>query len=125
MSVGTKIEPTIYATAFGLHFFDSITSVLCSFYEQLPNEVHLEEQAKRKFRPLRKNPNAAPIPEDYSKDIEVKMTAPVMANTTVRDMYGNLKSVDGALWRDIQSGDQGEDGFSSDEDSDVDKDVKS
>ena len=52
MFPGIKIQATIYETSFGVFYFDSITSVLCSFYTYLLNEDLIDWKPHR-FLPQR------------------------------------------------------------------------
>ena len=39
--VGMRFETTIRKLSFGVHYFDTVTGLFCSFYEILPNELML------------------------------------------------------------------------------------
>jgi hypothetical protein len=65
MFVGLKLQAHVRQTSFGLWYFESIGSALCSFYTYLPNEAMIGWKPHRELLPKKKNPDAENEQELY------------------------------------------------------------
>ena len=87
---GIKIRAMIYETSFGVMYFDSITSVLCSFYTFLNNE-DLVDWKPHRFLPQRETMEAEEEQVEATiigKGIEQEEPRP-----TVMSMYGGKEAM--------------------------------
>lgn len=81
MFPGIKIQATIYETSFGILYFDTITSVLCSFYTYLLNEDLID------WKPHRFLPQRETVPPPEAVPVEAHIVGPE-GRDTVASLYG-------------------------------------
>ncbi|KAL6719295.1 hypothetical protein ACLMJK_003534 [Lecanora helva] len=67
--VGMKFTATVRQTSFGLMYFDTVSSVLCSFYQAIPNELMDDwREIEKEWLPMRQT-NVAKDDEGQDDDV--------------------------------------------------------